>query len=371
MMKVIVRRAGTQVAAASSLLIAASGTAGCVIDAEPGGEAISQHGDAIVGGSATLVANGWPGAVSLTVTGSTTDELVRITEALSFNVPAWMLWDTIHPNTSFPNLARLQQLQPTVTVLYFDQGVQIGSATLSTSWTGAQAETLSAVTSQFTVPAQVDTLKFEIALTDAGDPAASAEIDADAITAIPVFGGELPDKSALFDTSYSTFRTRVVEGDLPVKGADVTLGYTDWRADALAERSTINTQIGVREAWGRFGVYTMPIYGTIVHEVSVGHYFDDGGGWRSEQALAPVAGSRLLSASAAGRTAYEKTLAIPANATILSMYFHVKTYLVANYQGQSGVTQQWYTQGSQNLVRERWDNPYGPYSNHDLSLQSP
>src|SRR5687767_15030533 len=73
-MKVIVRRAGSGIAAASSLLVAAGGAAGCIAeDADPGGqEETAEASDAITGGSARLSAGGWPGDVSLTVTGSTT-----------------------------------------------------------------------------------------------------------------------------------------------------------------------------------------------------------------------------------------------------------------------------------------------------------
>lgn len=371
-MKVIVRRAGSGIAAASSLLVAAGGTAGCIAeDVDPGGqEETAEASDAITGGSARLSAGGWPGDVSLTVTGSTTDEYVRVTEVLTVGVPPYILWDAIHPDQPMPDdVACIQQLASTVTVTYLDQGQVAGSQALSTSWSGNQLYTLEAVSAQFTVPAGVDGLRFSIAITDAGSPGSTGAIGSNAIDEIPVFGGELPDKTALFDSSNSTVQTRILEGDALVKGAEVTLGYTDWRADVLADRSTINAQIGVREGWGRFGYYTMPIYGNVVHEVQVGYYFDDGGGWRQEQPLAASTTSRLLPA---GRTAFEKTLAIPGNATILSMYFHVKSYVVADYAPYASYTvQAWYPQGSHTLVREKWDNPYGAYSNHDFWLQNP
>ncbi|MFO0678134.1 MAG: hypothetical protein U0169_16485 [Polyangiaceae bacterium] len=48
----------------------------------------------------------------------------------------------------------------------------------------------------------------------------------------------------------------------------------------------------------------------------------------------------------------------------------MKTYLVANYSGQS-VTWKKYKDGERVLVRERWDNPFGPNSDFTFATEAP
>jgi hypothetical protein len=368
MMKIVVRRAGGGVAAATSLLVASGGAAGCVAPVDPGdAELTASAADALTAGSATLVAGGWPGGVDLGVTGSTTDEYVRAGESLSASFPAWLLWEALYPTEPLPDVTRLRQLKPTVQVTFLDRGAPLSTATLATGWVDGDVFSLSALSPSFVVPAQTEALAVAVALADDAAPAVTGSLSASVIRPVQVFGGDLPNKTALFDSDHGARRTRILEGSSPVRGASLDLGYTDWRADTLVDRSSINTQIGVRQAWGRFGPTTTPIFGTVVHEVSVGYFFDDGRGWQSEQALAPNAASRLLPA---GRTGFERKLSVPAGATRLSMYFHVKAYLVADYTGYGGITEQWYAQGSRNLVREKWDNPSGSYTNYDFSLES-
>src|SRR5262249_36615906 len=141
--------------------------------------------------------------------------------------------------------------------------------------------------------------------------------------------------------------------------------YTDWRADTLVDRSSINTQIGNAPGVGRFGNYTTPIFGTLVHEVTYGYAFD-GGDWVDDQQLPANAASRLLNQ---GRTAFEANLDVPANKSKLSLYFHVRTYLIADYSQWGNVTDKWYQDQQKVLVRERWDNPNGAYSNYDFDLE--
>lgn len=315
-----------------------------------------------------FVANGWPGHVDLALHESTTDEYARVGEQVALLLPAWLLWDAIHPDEGLPGLDRLRELEPSVTVTFLDGGQPAGEAAPSLGWEGDEPFSLRARTGDFVVPAGADAIRLEVAIADAATPGTTTRITGQAIDEIPVFGGDLPNKTALFDSLFSSFHTRVVEGGRLVPGADVTIAYTDWRADTVVDRMHIPMQIGVRQAWGRFGEYTMPILGTIEHDVLVGHAFDDGQGFRAEQALAPNTASRLLPE---GRTAYEATLAIPAGATRLAVYFHVKTHLVADYTGYDGVVEQWYPDGSRTLVRERWDNPFGPYTNHEFELESP
>jgi len=376
MLRVKIQRVGQGIATASSLLVATGQGAlsmGCTAEVTgEGDELVGESESAIVAGSGTFDLSGWPGYLSMTLGQSSTDEFVRAGESLDFRLPAWLLWETLYPNDPVPDgttaagQARLEQLAATVDVRCYDQATLASTVSAaSNGWTTVSAGDLRATTASVTVPAGTDTIRFQITVTDAANPGASATIDESALGSVAVFGGELPSKSILFDTNASTYRNRTIEGDDPVAGANITLGYTDWRADTLVDRSSINTQIGEAQGWGRFGPYTTPIYGKIVHEVSYGVYFDDGGGWRSEEPLTTNTASRFLGS---GRTGYDKQIGVPASATHMSLYFHVKTYVVADYTGYN-VTSKWYGDGQWVLMREKWDNPYGAYTNFEFNVQ--
>jgi hypothetical protein len=79
--------------------------------------------------------------------------------------------------------------------------------------------------------------------------------------------------------------------------------------------------------------------------------------------------SPFLPLGARGRVAYESTVPVPANATKMSLYLHVKVYLIADYSGVSDIIQQWYPQDQSILLRNSYDNPNGPFTNYTFSLQ--
>jgi hypothetical protein len=370
-MKVKMRRVGSGVAAASTFLAAtASGTLGCATEAGDDGEELTAEADSAIMvagvGTLELQPTSGNGVMPMSLTQSSTDEYVRAGELINFSLPAWLLWATLYPYDAVPDVARLSQLNVSVSALSYDaSAVLVGTLTATKAGaSGSGQYDYRLISSQITIPSNAYRLGFQINITDAANASASATITASQTSQVAVFGGQLPSRDILFDSSYSSFRQRTLEGDNPVAGKDITFAYTDWRADTLVDRSTIDTQIGTASYAGRFGWTTVPIYGKIVHEVSYGIYFNDGQGWRSEQALTPNTSSRFLPQ---GRTAYEKTFTVPSNATQMSMYMHVKTYLVADYTGYQNVNA-WYTPGSQNLKREAWDNPYGAYTNYDYTV---
>ncbi|UQA62263.1 hypothetical protein [Polyangium aurulentum] len=371
MIKVSVRRAGTGIAAASSLLVAAGAPMGCTFEAQDAGEDFSAEAEqALTPGSGTLALDGWTGSLRVMLSASTTDEFLRAGEILQMELPAWLLWDTLYPGTALPNdLARLQKLSATVNVAVVDKGTTVSTLKLPVaSFSGADPYALDAITKSFIVPAKADWLKFEILVTDAAAPGVSKTIGQNELTTLPVFGGDLPDKSLLFDSVQTTKRQRVIEGDDPIAGAKLDVGYSDWRADVLVDKSAIDLQIGKAQTVTRFGFAIVPIYGKLVHEVSYGVYFDDGGGWRPEVALTPNGASRFLGAN---RTAYEGTIDVPAKARRMAMYAHVKSYLVADYTGIQSITEKWYQDGQKVQKAEAYDNPSGAFTNYDFSVSGP
>lgn len=53
----------------------------------------------------------------------------------------------------------------------------------------------------------------------------------------------------------------------------------------------------------------------------------------------------------------------------MQIYYHVKTYLVANYNVYGEITSKKYADGEKILIAERWDNPSGPSSNYEVGVE--
>jgi hypothetical protein len=373
MVKVIVRRAKAAVSAASTLLVAAGG-AGC--DAEPVTESVTEpvtEAEAELGvGSAVLALDyhyGSPFEFGFNVTQSTTDEFVRATESLQIEIPAWLLWQELYPQDAVPNDAsRLKQLNGSVAVHLYDKSLKVATLVLPiTGFTGADPYDVDAHTGSFNVPSKIDAIAFEVTIGDNVAPGVTGVLPASTIRAVPVFGGELPNKTLFFDTVNVNRRQRIIEGNNLVAGASFLLSYSDWRADVLADKSSIDLQIGVANVASRFGFVQAPIYGKIMHEVAYGVNFNDAIGWRPEASLNANSSSNLLGP---GRTAFEATLKVPAKATRMSVYIHVKTYLVADYTPYSNITQKWYQDNEHVLKKDVYDNPFGAFTNYDYAIQN-
>ena len=307
-----------------------------------------------------------PGGLAFLAT-SSVDEFVRVGERLTATVPAYFIWSYTHPDDVAPDdVARGRQLTATITVSFNSGGQVIGATTLGlASWSGQELYALRGETAAFTVPARTDALTFDIVFGDLADPGKTAHLASDATAPVQVFGGELPQKHALFDNEGAALRTRIVEGGKASAGADVVVTYTDWRANTVVDSYSLDRQIGTAQAFGRFGSYEMPIYGELAYEVSYGHAFD--GAWQAEAAL-PQASSRLVLAP---RTAFEATLHAPEGARTLAAYFHVKVFLAVDYARYGNVTSRRYHQGDRVLLRERYDNPDGvAFRNYELALET-
>lgn len=366
-MSVNVQRIHTGVAAASTLLAATgAGALGCAEETLTD-EDVGVADDELNPGSAQLVLTGYPGYYQIQLTSSTTDEFVRVGESIKFRLPAWLMWEILYPNQPLPTDAKLKKLKATVKTTWFDKAKALSTKTFTTttSWTGSQYS-LEVMTGAGKVVTKTDSFQMAITITDSANTSASASIPASQIQAVQVFGGELPNKSLLFDQTNGTLRQRVVDGDLLVKGSAVTLGYSDWRADQIVDKMMLDTQIGVATTSGRGGSYQAPIYGQLTYQVMYGYSTDGGKTFGPEKSMSPNTASRFLGAN---RTAYESVENIPSTSTNVQFYFHIKAILTADYSGYWNITSKWYADNQQILLKERWDNPNGSGTNYTFQLQ--
>jgi hypothetical protein len=286
------------------------------------------------------------------------DEYVRSGEKMTFALPTYFLWSHLYPDQQIPaDLARVKKITAKVTVSFVKDGAVFASSTVATNGTfkGTQTYDLASQTGSFVVNKKATSLRFDIVISDAADKTKQVSITAAQLTEIPVIGASLPNKTALFDSSNGAMRQRILEGGSPVAGANLALGYTDWRAATLIDSSSVDRTIGNATAYGRFGSFQMPILGELEYEITYAVAID--GVWQAEQPLTANAKSRLLSAS--GRTAYEGLVAVPAGAKKVETYFHVKAFLVVNYDKFTNVGWRKYGGGERLLVREKWDNLNG------------
>jgi hypothetical protein len=317
-------------------------------------------------GSGRLELSGAPGAFTIQLMDSTTDEFVRVGETLRVTIPAWLLWEELYPSNPLPSDVVLKKLTAKVKVAFLDRGHVLRTDTLQLeSWTGTQYG-LEGYSTEFVIPPKTDALTFSVVARDAANPAVEATIAKADLQSVWVFGGELPQKTLLFDNSGGTLRERVIESGAIVKGSKVLLGYTDWRADQVVDKPTLNTQIGVATMSGRGGPYQAPIYGQLVYQVLYGASLDGGQTFQAEVDLAGTTTSKILGPN---RTDYEATQAIAPTAAQLQMYVHIKATLIADYAAYSNITAKWYADNQHVLLKEAWDNPNGPGTNYVIPTE--
>jgi hypothetical protein len=372
MIKVRVQRVGTQIAVMGGMAAATVTATGCGdTDAEVSRESndIQEVTPLFTGGDVTFDISGWPGAgqsIDFVISSSTTDEFLRVGQKLTFDIPALTLWDWVHPGGPTPTFEQVQAVKATITMTALDKGKPFSEFSAETvSWKGADLFLLRAVTTTAIIPAKTDEIRFSMTIVDTTDNS-MVVLDQDQFVPQPAFGGELPTKTMLFDTALA-LRERIIEGDDPVAGSSILFGYSDWRADTLVDASSIDRQIGTQLTNGRFGQVTVPVFGTIEHDVGLAIYFDDGLEWRPELPLPMNKNSRLLGP---GRTSFEANVDIPEKASRLALYVHVRTYLVANYPA-GGVVTKWYADGEKILKADKYDNPGGqPFVNYQYGIDN-
>jgi hypothetical protein len=357
----------------SGLVALSSGVTACTAEQAEGDSYESDESALSVANAGTGVFTlGWdyssPLGYSFSAKNSV-DEYVRAGEKMTFAIPSHFLWQHLYPNVAMPDdVARLKKLSAKVKVVFVKESGATTSTTVATNNTfqGSQTYDLSVLTAQFSVNRKATSIRFELAISDAADATKKATVASADLGEVPVIGGTLPNKTALFDSSGPTLRERILEGGKPVAGANLALAYTDWRAATLVDSSSIDRTIGDATSYGRFGAFKMAIQGELQYEITYAVAID--GVWQAEQALTANAKSRLLSGY--GRVAYEGLLPLPAGAQKFEMYFHVKTFLVVDYDKFSNVGWRKYEQGQRLLVREKWDNEHGAYAdNYDFTTQ--
>ena len=365
----VVRGIQTGLPLASGLL-ALSGMVTACTAPEPGEDFESDESALTVTNPGTGVfelgwAFGTPTGYTFTAKNST-DEYVRALEKMTFSIPAHYLWSQLHPSEPMPeDIDRLKQLSAKVSITYYKQGVSYGKTSVTTkAWQGDMPFNLASETTSFIVHRRAQSMRFAIEISDKGtSPPVKATLDETSFFEVHVIGGTLPQKTLLFDSVGPALRSRVLEGGDPGRGAELALGYTDWRAATLVDASSIDRQIGSATSFGRFGPVEVPIYGELEYEISYGAAID--GAWQDEQALVANSQSRLM--PPLGRVAYEGALTLPKTAQSLQLYFHVKTFLKVDYSKHQNVNWRKYAQGERLLVREKWDNENGAmHDNYDF-----
>jgi hypothetical protein len=387
MLQVTVKRVGVGVAGASGLLL----MGGCAVDAAPP-EKLGTAESAVSAGKADLELGyayqlegaSFPELLVRAPDG--TDEYVRVGEELRIRIAQYYLWRFLYPNDYWDTDARLDQLRVEVKVEHQHRGAPVG-APLTVQTTGYQTSPTigykEALLAPFTVRAGTDALRFTIIITDTANPQARAEVGFPVLPPVAVFGGDGPNKTLLFDSAGwsagSTLRTRVLDGGNLQAGGVLALGYTHFRADRVVNVDGISfgeTVIGKRKNYGRGGTSIVDIVGKIVHEVAAGLSFDET--WRPEVVMLANATSRERSELFPQSTSwpgqnglqntYEHATRIPSSATRLRAYFHIKTYLLADYSNQGEVIERKYEQGQKILLREAYDNPSGSGTNYELPV---
>ena len=320
---------------------------------------------------APLYSGGAYGPAYTITTNNSTDEFVRVGERIQLQLAEWILWTIVDEPNDTPDVARVKGLKVTFHVHFLRKGIVQKSVALPvTGWTGDQLWNLVAHTGDVVIPAKIDTVAIGVVVVDpaATGGAKTVEVSDTDVVQVPVFGGEGPNKHVVFDNDHSNLRNRTIEGGNPIATSQLGITYTDWRADTVVDKSSIDTQIGTATSYSRFGMIEMPIYGDIKYEVSYGQAFDDS--WQSEAPLTPTTTSRVLRAQ--GRTAYETSIYVPQYPHKLDVYFHVKAFLVVDYSRYgSSVKTRRYNQGDRILVRERWDNFGGnANANYDFPIDA-
>ncbi len=367
MVKISVRKASAALIGAALV----QGLAGCAAAEKRGADGADEAGfETTLGSDSAAYSVPTPGEGTLAldwvysptgsqkllyVTGGSSDEFVRSGEKLTATLPGWMVSSLAQTDAGTVTPETVSGAKVLLTVTWMK-----GPAVLSTqvvkvaSWKGDPTYGWpDAITEAFVVPAGATGMRAAIDATSPDGTKSGHDVTGETA----VFGGALPTKHLFYDLATDgSARSRVIERGAPIVGAELVVAYAEPRADRLVDAGSIDRRIGRVKTYNpRFGTTEGDVFGQLVHVISVG--WDVGNGYQ-EQALVTSPSSYVR-----GGVSQETRLAIPAKASKLSMYFHVKTYLVASYPTYGEVTQRNYADGQWVLVREKWDNPSGAGSN--------
>jgi hypothetical protein len=371
MVKVVVLRNLGGVAGAAAV----AATAGCAINpAQPQEMGQGAADDAAKTGRLASASTTAPGEGTVFLHSydfaySGQDEFIRSGETITASLDyydlesflGWSEWESKykdHPELVTATL-QIALWHPDGTITYLKKPV---------SWklAGADSFTTVGIAEPFVVPQGIPQITFDF-LIDNGSGIAKSLVAEYGIRAdFPVFGAYLPAKLALFDNDGAGKpRTRVVEGGGLVPGATSTVSYTDWRADTLIDKSTLDLYIGKRYSGNRFGPVLVDAQGYLSYDVSAVYSTDGGRTWQSlkmDMHGSPAA----IPHTWQSRVAYEGLLALAQGAQDIQIAYHVKARLVVTYQPGEIVDPK-YPNGAVIDLREAWDNNGG--ANYVISVE--
>lgn len=343
----------TRLAGVSGAMSMGAALVGCTAEAEPEIELVGDDEAELHAGTGSFQL-GWSytdAGVSFTARGSI-DEFTRVGQVMGAELPAFQLWSLLHPEESLPDADRLKKLRAEVVLHLIDGDKKARTIKLrQDGFRGSESYDLTITTRAYTIPRNVDTIRFSLRVTDSGDAKASYTAGPEGLGEIAVFGGDGRNATLVLDTMGSAKRERVIEGSLR-DDSTVQVAYTDWRAQALVDSGSIDRYVGKTRSSGRFGPIEMPIFGELEYEVSFGYAID--GAWQPALALTAAEASRVVPLP--GRKSYEGKIALPKGATNLASFMHVRAFLKVDYSKYGEVMDRRYADGARILMRERWDN---------------
>lgn len=210
------------------------------------------------------------------------------------------------------------------------------------------------------VPKGVRRMKLEISaeVKLAGVPVTRDLLASHAIPAeLPIFGAYLPNKMALFDTEGGGRRSRIVEGGAVKAGARLTLAVTDWRLDTVVDKSRLDTRIGQKQNYGRFGATLGDAFGALEYEVSAAVSTDGG---KTYQPLGLHKVDRPDVLNNASRFTFEEGVDVAAGAgPAVKVAFHVRAVLAVPSYAPGEIQNPRYAPGQRVVLADVWDNNGG------------
>jgi hypothetical protein len=309
--------------AGAAAALAGTGQLGCATEtADSAGTTNTAVTDAVSAGTGKISLDYYEFAYASTSGG---DEFIRVGEKLTIEASAAMVSEFIASNSAPSTYAVVAEI-----VYQGLDGSSIGKLSVPMKY----AKTSGSFTSQsFKVAKNAPELKVTLSVTADGK---TYEVGANDYThnTFAVFGAFLPNKLILFDNdAQGALRSRVIEGGKVVPGANVTVAYTDWRADGVVDKVSLNTLIGDGQVYSRFGISTVPISGQLTYEITAWYSTDGGTTWTNGVLEARDNPDVLDFPGQGYRTAYEKTFQLPNGASDLKIGFEVKAVLVADPRG--------------------------------------
>lgn len=287
------------------------------------------------------------------------DELLRSKEKMSVEAT---LGDVIRfLDSADRKIAQAKQdmVTTTVEVRFFGRdGKEMAKDSYDLDF-GKHAMTSLGKSSQFVIPENAPRMEIDLVVGVPGGKGARASNVLGFVPSYPVFGAYLPNKLALFDMDGAgRMRDRIVEGGGLIRGARATVAYSDWRADRVVDKGSLDLRIGQTQSGNRFGPAIVDAFGELAFEVEA-VYTTDGEDWSAVSLATRVDPEVLKTQPNRKRRSYEGGIELSKDAKQLRMAFRVRAYLVVPPKGQMNLINARHEPGTRVLLREAWDNNEG------------